>query len=630
MATTRRQGTLTPAELAEENRRQMEAARRGEPPPPASTLTPGAQDRLDMIQQVRDRGVNLKGQPGQLDISGERTALDERLAGMEAREYTSEGAAAARDLRDTLTAERGQPGYTPERVTASTGEYFDPGAAETYKFSDPGAATTYEPERVAGPRSVQVGEMAPVERVQSRDVALPGEAARADFERFGGAQLQTAPAEAVRSRQEGYLGMLEQRAAGRSPSVAEASYLAKLGDAERSALGAASRARGSERGAARLQAIRDVSEGTRRAALDAATLRAGEMASAEQALGTGLGGVRGQDIGQATTQAELQQGAGLQTQRIGAETSQFNAGAANERTALQVRTDAENAARAQEAGLAGAAAANTRTMSEAELRAGVEAGNITREQAAGEINARMGNEAAAAGADATNRRSEFTSAGKTAADAANTEAANKRASEIAAGKTSASQFSATQAQGAATTNQGAGLTAAQLEEQRKRGLASGALEAGGQAIQVSQAELDRKAAMERAKAAQPKEPSFKDKLIGTGLNIVSQGGAAYLTGEKKESDRRLKTDIHPVGGDEIDDFAEQLARATAGYRYKGSDHEETGQIANVLEDSKIGDQIVGKDDRGMRYLSMPEYDTALGAVVGRLHRRLEKIEGGRR
>lgn len=101
------------------------------------------------------------------------------------------------------------------------------------------------------------------------------------------------------------LSRLNDAAAGRGPSAAQAQYAAAQAQAKQQALSIANTSRGAGRGAARLQALSNFGGTAGVQAQQSAALRAQEMQSAQQAYTGALAGVRGQDTALATSGAQL-------------------------------------------------------------------------------------------------------------------------------------------------------------------------------------------------------------------------------------------------------------------------------------------------------------------------------------
>lgn len=117
--------------------------------------------------------------------------------------------------------------------------------------------------------------------------------------------INTAPADAIRARQVGALDTLTGAADGTAPSVAATQYAAQQRQLAAQQQGIAGQARGTAGVAARRDAIRAIGEGDQQAGLNAALLRAQEMATARGQLGGALSDVRGTDLNAALNQAQM-------------------------------------------------------------------------------------------------------------------------------------------------------------------------------------------------------------------------------------------------------------------------------------------------------------------------------------
>lgn len=144
----------------------------------------------------------------------------------------------------------------------------------------------------------------------------------------------------------GLAGQLQQRAAGAAPSVAE-NQLRQGMDAQIAAQHAqAASATGLSPGAAARLAANNIAGAQQATNAQAATLRAGEQAQAEQSLGQVLAGARGQDVsgaqlglqaGTANQQAELQNRAQMDQ----ATQNYISMGMSREQADAQARMDLE-------------------------------------------------------------------------------------------------------------------------------------------------------------------------------------------------------------------------------------------------------------------------------------------------
>jgi hypothetical protein len=128
------------------------------------------------------------------------------------------------------------------------------------------------------------------------------------------AQVNTGQSDQARTQQMQLADMLRRRATGGAPSQAELQMRQGMGQAIAGQASMAASARGMTPAQAQRLAAQNAAGITGNVAAQTAQMRAGEQAQAEQALGGVLGGVRGQDIGVATSQAGLEQQAGLANQ----------------------------------------------------------------------------------------------------------------------------------------------------------------------------------------------------------------------------------------------------------------------------------------------------------------------------
>lgn len=480
--------------------------------------------------------------------------------------------------------DRDQAGtYNPDQIAAQQASYNDPGQIERYNAADAGTAAQYKAALMDKPQDVGIGQLTPVAQVQSQGVGGPGAAAIAGMDRVQGANLDTSHADRVQSQQDNYLQALEARSRGEAPSVAESAYSAKMGDIANNAQGIAAQARGSDKAYARLHAMDTIADQGRKAAFESAQLRAGEMDSASNALGSQLGNVRGQDVDTAKTAAQLQQEANLANQRTASTTEQYNSGAINSQNQFDTGVQERSADRAQAASAANATAGNARTMDEAQLRATTDANNAARGLTANQYNATAQNAASADNMAATNARQALQSQQQTAANAANAGAYNARADFTSTGQNQTSQFNAGQRQTAQGANQTAGLQAEQLNEATKQGLAQDALNATQQQTGLIGTRLNA-----------PGSTSTFDRALSAGTTLGAAGIAA--------SDERIKKDIKGVD----DDAASRLAKALEfkEFKYKDDPNEtnHVGVMAQDLEKDPLGRKLVHENDEGVKHV----------------------------
>jgi hypothetical protein len=129
--------------------------------------------------------------------------------------------------------------------------------------------------------------------------------------------IDTAAADAVRGRQDAHLGALEATSRGEGPSAAVLQQAAVVRDIAAQQRGMAGAARGTAGVAARRDAMTNMADLQRKAALDAALLRATEQATARGQLTGALSGVREADIGLAVEKSRQSLTAARDTAQLG-------------------------------------------------------------------------------------------------------------------------------------------------------------------------------------------------------------------------------------------------------------------------------------------------------------------------
>jgi hypothetical protein len=448
-------------------------------------------------------------------------------------------------------------------------------------YHDPGAVERANATLADAAPEVKVGQMAPVQQVQSRDV----QAAQAGYDKVGGAQINTSQAQQARGMQSDYLQTLQQRANGQGPSVADASYQGKLADMQRSVLGAAATARGNDRSYARLQAMQQLGDQSRRAAMDSATLKATEAQGALGALGSGLHDVRTTDLGQATTQAQLDQQAALQGQTVGADVSKFNAAATTEAATGSANRDLTGQT-------TNAGAVNARTMDQAKLQADVDAGNAGR----------------------TQQNSQYNATAQTGVSTTNAAAANTRATDTAH-----------QQLGAATTNQTATAGNNQYNATQRQTAQVQTIGArqNDQQILGGQQQTASDAAAGSTKSAIDAAEKDKDRRAKTADAVIS-GAATLGVGALTKSDRRTKTDISRDSDREVDDALKKIELYQ--YRYKdpsdgtGVRH---GPMAQDLEKDPILRSVVSAGPDGKKVVDTSALALVMAGLTARKLRELD-------
>lgn len=414
---------------------------------------------------------------------------------------------------------------------------------------------------------VQAAQIDATERVTAPKL---GDVATAGAGVVNAAQIDTSRGDEVRGQAMDLAQGLRQAASGVGPSVAESGYLAKQDAIKRQVGGLAARARGSDRAAANLEAMRMASDLGRQAALDAATIRAGEVQTARGQLGSVLDSTRGQDTSTATEAARLRQGAATTTAELGTRVGEGNRDARNQFTL-------EGGRMRLAADTTSATAANARALEAARLKQAADTTSATAANDRTSEAARMKLAAATttAGNNLTAQSQNQTTGAAIARDQAGldqeaarlrAEAENRRAEEIARGKLTA-----------ATTNQGSQARATEFSTEA-------AMRASGQASQDTATKLgvQQDNSKRRSEAAQ--------KLV--------QGGTTAAIAAM--SDMRAKEDVEKVSAD----AAERLARSldVIKFRYKNDPQgkEHVGVSAQQLEKDPLGRKLVEEGDDGLK------------------------------
>lgn len=194
---------------------------------------------------------------------------------------------------------------------------------------------------IAATPETQAAQIDPIERVQGAVVA--------PAQRVQASSVNAGQSDQVRQRQLGLADRFEGVLSGQAPSLAQAQHARNMADLVGNQFGQAAAARGTGRAALIRSAMGNAAGIQAKGALDAAMLQAKEQADARAGLGSVLDSARGQDIGVATTDANLAQTA-----------------ATGNADRVQ-RTDITQAGLTQGAQVANAGAANTRATAQAGL-----------------------------------------------------------------------------------------------------------------------------------------------------------------------------------------------------------------------------------------------------------------------
>lgn len=498
---------------------------------------------------------------------------------------TEEDRRRAQGLYETFLSERGRsPGDIRDVAPVAEGYQGDVPMPEI------GPAHQFDAASAAPAERVQLNGVS--RGVTTRDVTAPGLGPMFEAHTSDAAEQQ------IRGLQAGdYLGQLGAAARGEGPSVAQSMFDSARGDIVSGALGTAAQARGNDAAAARRDAIFAIGDQTRKMALDKATLRAGEITDARAAYGAGLQTVRGQDLaGRAETGTNLR----------------FNAGEGNRMSEAdrerRLQADTGNADRRLEGDTFSAGAQNDRDVAVAN----VGAQNADRVVNVNDANAARQQDAAAANAAARNTRD--TLATNTAVEVGT---GNRDARQGVAARTSDRALDADK------SNQSGDVSRRGQNISQAAGERSDALAAQGQVIQTGQHGVETQQGDRRItqkdEEAHAAKPDFFDRL-----GQMATTGAAVAT---IASDERAKKGIAPTSPAALDRFIDALGKAY-DFDYKdqadgkGRKH---GLMAQDLDDTEIGKDIVEPEASGKKVINTTEFLTALGAAVGRLNQKIEEM-----
>lgn len=406
--------------------------------------------------------------------------------------------------------------------------------------------------------------------VQTGDINAPAITAATGMSRDAGqTQINDGAGQQVRGMQLGHLQALQDRAAGRGPSVADAQFKANMALVADEQLGAAAGARGTGRSGMRREAMLAIGRAGQQAALQSGMLKAQEQIGATGQLTGALSDVRGTDTTTAIQQAGMNQAVNLQNAQEANTTNRQNVQQTNavelanasqrlEALRLQKQLEADNAARAQATNTTqaqldasgkatDAAAANARASEQERLRIGVDTGNVDR------------------------------TTGVASQNVANDLDAQR-------------------------ANQGATLSG--------RGQA---LEANQQLTDVTKTKLGVEAA----------DKERKSKAGAAILGAVGTVGAGVAT----KSDRQAKTDVDRVSDEQVSEALRKIEMYT--YRYKDP-ADGAGRRAGPMADDLLADPILRTTVRNGPD-GMKRVDTgALSLVMaGLTARKLRQLEGRR-
>jgi hypothetical protein len=337
--------------------------------------------------------------------------------------------------------------------------------------------------------------------------AAPTSLARVDP--ITGATIDQGASNETRAQQETSLAGLRAAATGAVPSAAELQLRQTTDRNIKNQYALAAALQGRSAGGALKQASDATGDLDAQAAADAAVLRAKEQSDARNAESAALSGVRGQDIGVATSQAGLTQGAQVQNQNTGV---QQNTTAAN----LQQNNQQFNAGLKQAADITNQGVGVTQNATQFNADTDLSKFNAGLRQGAD-----IQNQNTAAGENKTQYQGNL--------DVSTTNANNA---------TGVSKFNSSQAQALAIQNTENQLKQTQLDDTQKQVVMNAMLVAQGQQIQgvtnagayqntVAGLRISQQLANQAKTAA---ELQFANGLIGTFMGAIAAYAAAMQSG----------------------------------------------------------------------------------------------------
>lgn len=615
----------------------------GAPPPPPPSSTSGGGGRLGGPQgdeQPPAPGYTWDGiqwQPPPTTSEGwngggGNGATSAKATGGAPGTTTANGVDQKQYDADALTAQQfaqgvtGQAGITPahwETVTnpdGSTTQKYVPAQAGQAPRQAPqaqapdgviaGGATADKPQAVAAQQAAPVTSqaivaptIAPIERIQA---ATQARAADATAGTVQAATINQDPQAQFRQQQAALTSALEKAAAGTDVTSGElaARQQAEAAANEQRALAGASHGYGAL--AASRTAGRNIAGIEAKSAADQALIRQKSIEDARQELAGVLGQGREQDIGLATSGAQLAQQASTTNAQLGTQVSISNA----DREAARLKTNAELQ---QDASKGDAAAQNE--LNERQATLGLAASTSSASNA---LQAAQGNQQAA---NAVNL-----------ANAANATQANITGAQLGTQISLANQEEQLKADLANADNQtkvalanaGFTLQGRQLDDTRNVEAIKAALQAQNQTLQSDQQRFTNDLAIRQLDEALAR--GDRDFTLGVITSILGAGGAIGAAAVK--SDRKAKTGIKKASAGEVDDLLSALEAWT--YRYKkpqDGEGKRMGPMAQELERSSLGKGMVKRGPDGDKVVDTGALTMALAGAVARM--RKEQRRAGR-
>lgn len=478
-------------------------------------------------------------------------------------------------MRQQFAGEYGNT-LAPRDVTAAHGNITRVGPIErataagqtsvdTVNAPSIGRMPTATAGQIARPDMVDAARIAPAAQAQAQQASAAGAGRTVMTVGGNGGATQGAAAD-----------MVMRRAQGLGPSVAEISLRNSINDINNQQRSIAAGARGSGIGAARRRAAREISLQQGNAASAAALGKAQETIAAQNTLAGLSTEMRGQDIGVASTQANLDQTRNLANAQNETQTSIANAGlgtnvgisnaeAVNRRATTQAGFE-------QEAGQAHAGRVLARDTAQAGHDTNVSVSDADREAKGILTGADMNLQAQTTNAGAVNRARESAADRSTTVSVRNADAQNSANEADAARDQSGSQFNATQTNTVAQNNEDRRLN----ERQSLRG---DTMEAGRAVLDAEGTALG---AREAGKAR-------RTELVTN----LAKSGAAAIAASDKDTKKNIGNTVNP---DMVRSFLRAVDPATFEYKNPNTPVTAPGKKTGVLLDKPQGleDTAMGK------------------------------------
>jgi hypothetical protein len=525
-------------------------------------------DLGDLAKEVAPKTPNIGGEIDALGADAEtaraqRAQFADALAGHQAQPVMQVRAPTSTRVESARAPDLSGPAAQVQAQQVQGARVQAPGSVAAPQLAPVAGVTgaRIDGAVMARPQSAQVAGVAPMAQATAgaMQAAKLGHAARtitggmssatvdpailAQAQQAQAAQIATNPQAQMREGQSRLVTDLQSAAAGTGgPSAAQAMLQQGMDRAIAAQFAQAAAARGSNVGLAQREAAINASSMSTNAALEAAKLRAQEQQQARQELAGALGGARGQDIGLATSQADLTQGANLANLDAATRVGLANAAAQNQRGLAQAQLEQEaartNLDTATQVGLANTAAQNQFALQGAQFRQDAAGRNLDADTRTGLANMEATNAGRLRQADIMSAANLATLDANTRIGLANTAAQNQRSLAQAELDQSANLFTA----GAQNqqTLEGARMRLAADQGNQQTGLTVGVQDAQ-LAQQAGLANQSAALTAEQANAAAQNAREDLRAKLGVDVSQFNAQQANQLRGQLMDIEARIAT-----------------------------------------------------------------------------------------